>query len=91
MAVAPVMGGTYGAEDATITITVACDEKHRLLPVVKPILITMGTKILSCGAPTFVVVAEITNKYQVGIHASGNEYRNSSGRDPHILQKVIAV
>ena len=56
-----------------------------------PILITMGTKILSCGAPTFVVVAEITNKYQVGIHASGNEYRNSSGRDPHILQKVIAV
>jgi 3-hydroxyisobutyrate dehydrogenase len=92
---APVSGGTYGAEDATLTFMVGCSESNPLWPVLEPILKMMGKNIFQCGAPTFGLVAKITNNYLSGINAiATSEAMNIGirlGMDPKILQKVIAV
>ena len=92
---APVSGGTYGAEDATLTFMVGCNEQHHLWPILLPILKMMGRNIMPCGAPTFGLVAKITNNYLSGINAiATSEAMNIGirlGMDPRVLQKVIAV
>lgn len=92
---APVSGGTYGAEDATLTFMVGCNETNPLWTVLEPILKMMGKNIFQCGAPTFGLVAKITNNYLSGINAIATaEAMNIGirlGMDPRILQKVIAV
>src|SRR5579859_5535824 len=42
---APVSGGTYGAEDATLTFMVGCNPDHPLWPIVEPIFKMMGKNI----------------------------------------------
>src|SRR5271156_7223977 len=92
---APVSGGTYGAEDATLTFMVGCNEQHHLWPILLPILKMMGRNIMPCGAPTFGLVAKITNNYLSGVNAiATSEAMNIGirlGMDPRVLQKVIAV
>src|SRR5271170_4374594 len=92
---APVSGGTYGAEDATLTFLVGFNEGHYLWPILLPVLKIMGKNIIPCGAPTFGLVAKITNNYLSGINAIATaEAMNIGirlGMDPRILQKVIAV
>jgi 3-hydroxyisobutyrate dehydrogenase len=92
---APVSGGTYGAEDATLTFMVGCNEQSPIWPIVEPIFKMMGKNILCCGAPTFGLVAKITNNYLSGVNAiATSEAMNIGirlGMDPRVLQKVIAV
>jgi len=92
---APVSGGTYGAEDATLTFMVGCNETNPLWRIIEPILKFMGKNIMQCGAPTFGLVAKITNNYLSGINAIATaEAMNIGirlGMDPRVLQKVIAV
>ena len=92
---APVSGGTYGAEDCTLTFMVGVNDTNPIWEVVEPVCKMMGKNIFKCGGPTFGLVAKITNNYLSGVNAiATSEAMNIGirlGMDPRILQKVIQV
>jgi 3-hydroxyisobutyrate dehydrogenase len=92
---APVSGGTLGAEAATLTFMVGCNEQHPLWSTMLPILKTMGQNIIPTGAQALGLITKLANNYLSGINAiATSEAMNFAlryGMDPFVLQRAIAV
>jgi 2-hydroxy-3-oxopropionate reductase len=88
---APVSGGTPAAEQGTLTIMVGGDEA--LLERCRPILQTMGTRIVHVGKVGQGKVVKIVNQMMAAIHllTIGEAFALGikSGADPAILYEVI--
>jgi 3-hydroxyisobutyrate dehydrogenase-like beta-hydroxyacid dehydrogenase len=88
---APVSGGTTGAEQGKLTIMVGGDPA--LLDECRPLLQTMGTKIVHVGAVGQGKVVKIVNQAMAAIHllAIGEAFALGvrCGADPKTLYEVI--
>jgi 3-hydroxyisobutyrate dehydrogenase len=65
----PVSGGPPGAEAGTLTIMVGGDPAD--LEAVRPVLQSIGKKIVHCGGPGAGQVAKLVNQALVAVHTVG--------------------
>jgi 2-hydroxy-3-oxopropionate reductase len=88
---APVSGGTPAAEQGTLTIMVGGDEA--LLERCRPLLQSMGTRIVHVGKVGQGKVVKIVNQMMAAIHllTIGEAFALGikSGADPAVLYEVI--
>src|SRR5215470_9941156 len=88
---APVSGGTPAAEQGTLTIMVGGDEA--LLERCRPLLQTMGTRIVHVGNVGHGKIVKIVNQMMAAIHllTIGEAFALgiNSGADPATLYEVI--
>lgn len=88
---APVSGGTPAAEQGTLTIMVGGDEG--LLDRCRPLLQTIGTRIVHVGKVGQGKVVKIVNQMMAAVHllTIGEAFALGvkSGADPRILYEVI--
>ena len=92
---APVSGGVLGAQKATLTIMIGCDEKDPKFPLLKDLLGMLGASIFACGGPSFGLTAKLCNNYCSGlISLATSEAFNigiRSGMDPRVLANVFST
>ena len=88
---APVSGGTPAAEQGTLTIMVGGDQP--LLERFRPLLQTMGTRILRVGKVGQGKIVKIVNQMMAAIHllTIGEAFALGikNGADPDVLYEVI--
>jgi len=88
---APVSGGTPAAEQGTLTIMVGGDSA--LLDLCRPLLETMGTRIVHLGPVGQGKVVKIVNQMMAAVHLLliGEAFAlgTKCGADPHTLLEVI--
>lgn len=88
---APISGGVPRAEAATLTIMVGGEEEpfRRL----KPVLDTLGDKVVLVGKPGTGSVVKLTNQLLVGIHTAAAVealvFGVKAGADPRVLLDII--
>jgi 3-hydroxyisobutyrate dehydrogenase len=66
---APVSGGVIGAVEGTIAFFFGCSPADPNIDRLKPLLETMGTKVIPCGGPSLGLAAKLSNNYLSGIIA----------------------
>ncbi len=88
---APISGGVPRAEARTLTIMVGGEEE--VFQRAKPVLETMGERVLLVGGPGVGSVVKLVNQLLVGIHAAAAAealvFGVKAGADPRVLLDVI--
>ncbi|KAG5994032.1 hypothetical protein E4U54_003200 [Claviceps lovelessii] len=94
---APMSGGVVGATAGTLTFMLGCDAGHagHAIPLVEPLLLRMGSKILHCGDQGAGLAAKLANNYILALsNIATAEAMNLGvrwGLDPATLARVINV
>lgn len=90
-------GGVVGATAGTLTFMLGCDAGHagHAIPLVEPLLLRMGSKILHCGDQGAGLAAKLANNYILALsNIATAEAMNLGvrwGLDPATLARVINV
>ncbi|KIJ38393.1 hypothetical protein M422DRAFT_231325 [Sphaerobolus stellatus SS14] len=91
---APVSGGTAGAEKGILTFMVGAAPDDPKFPLLKEILLCMGTSVNPCGGPSLGLAAKLSNNYLSGLIALATaEAMNLGmrcGLDPKVLSNCFA-
>lgn len=92
---APVSGGVKGAQDATLTFMVGAPEDSKGFEVVKPLLETMGKRVISCGGAGTGAATKLCNNLalatqMIGICEAMN-LGEALGVDPNTLASVMST
>eukprot|EP00614_Pseudopedinella_elastica_P013690 CAMPEP_0172582460 /NCGR_PEP_ID=MMETSP1068-20121228/1866_1 /TAXON_ID=35684 /ORGANISM="Pseudopedinella elastica, Strain CCMP716" /LENGTH=273 /DNA_ID=CAMNT_0013375815 /DNA_START=306 /DNA_END=1127 /DNA_ORIENTATION=- len=86
---APVSGGVGGALAGTLTFMVGCaSEVH--LEEARPLLLSMGSKVVHCGGPGTGQVAKLCNNLSLAISMIGTAEAFNLGEKLGIDPKVLA-
>ena len=92
---APVSGGVYGAEQATLGIYLGCTDADPNFARLEALLLLLGKTVIPCGGPSLGLVAKLANNYLSGtIALATSEAMNMgmrAGMDPRVLARVISV
>lgn len=90
---APMSGGVVGATAGTLTFMLGAPAD--LVPVLEPILLRMGKRVLHCGNPGAGLSAKLANNYLLAINniatAEAMNLGVKWGLDPKVLAGVINV
>lgn len=90
---APVSGGPWGAEAATLSIMVGGDAGA--FERVRPVLAAMGKNIWHVGAVGAGSVVKLANQLLVGIHAAAaveaSALAAKAGVDPKLMYEIVKV
>ena len=90
---APMSGGVVGATAGTLTFMLGAPSS--ILPIVEPILLKMGKRVLHCGDQTAGLVGKLANNYLLAINniatAEAMNLGIKAGLDPKVLANVINV
>lgn len=90
---APMSGGVVGATAGTLTFMLGAPAE--LVPILEPILLRMGKRVLHCGVPGAGLSAKLANNYLLAVsNIATAEAMNLGvrwGLDPKVLAGVINV
>lgn len=90
---APMSGGVVGATAGTLTFMLGAPAAT--LPIVEPILLKMGKRVLHCGEQGAGLVGKLANNYLLAINniatAEAMNLGIKAGLDPKVLANVINV
>jgi 3-hydroxyisobutyrate dehydrogenase len=88
---APVSGGIAGAEKGSLTFMVSGRDQH--VEHVRPILLSMGSRIIDCGGPGMAQAAKLCNNLMLAISMMGAcevyALAKSLQLSPNILTEVM--
>ncbi|RYP28427.1 hypothetical protein DL767_007235 [Monosporascus sp. MG133] len=90
---APMSGGVVGAKAGTLTFMLGAPDE--LVPIIEPILLRMGKRVLHCGAQGTGLSAKLANNYLLAINniatAEAMNLGIRWGLEPKTLAGVINV
>ncbi|RYO90853.1 hypothetical protein DL766_003513 [Monosporascus sp. MC13-8B] len=90
---APMSGGVVGAKAGTLTFMLGSPDE--LVPIIEPILLRMGKRVLHCGAQGTGLSAKLANNYLLAINniatAEAMNLGIRWGLEPKTLAGVINV
>lgn len=92
---APVSGGPWGAQAASLTFMMGLSDEHPRIDEIRAIFGTMGKNLFACGGPTLGLVTKIANNYISGTiaiaTAEGFNMAMRLGLDAKVFHEVLKV
>jgi len=90
---APVSGGVVGAEKASLTFMLGCQNDDPNIDLLMGLIGLMGGNIFPCGGPSLGLTAKLCNNYTSGLTAIVvSEAMNigmKAGMDPRVLANIF--